>query len=163
MMEKRMSRYGIGPRSFVPSLIFAVAAWTATSKWPGAFRLRWLPAVVETVGMVLIAAGLLLWITGVITVMRAYNRDQLVTTGVFALVRHPVYAAWITLVFPGLALLLRSWPMLLTPLVAYAIFKSLIHREDEYLEQRFGQPYRDYRSRVNEVVPIPRFRDRPQP
>ncbi|HSM77430.1 MAG TPA: hypothetical protein VLT57_07390, partial [Bryobacteraceae bacterium] len=64
---------------------------------------------------------------------------------------------------PGLALLLRYWPMLLTPLVAYAIFKSLIHREDKYLEQRFGQPYRDYRRSVNEVIPIPRFRDRPQP
>lgn len=160
---ERISRFGVGPKTFVPSLIFAVVAWAATSAWPGAFRLRALPDLAETVGAVLTAAGLLLWITGVITVMRAYNRDQLVTTGVFALVRHPVYAAWITMVFPGLALLLRSWPMLLTPLVAYAIFKSLIHREDEYLEQRFGQPYRDYRRRVNEVIPIPRFRDRPQP
>jgi protein-S-isoprenylcysteine O-methyltransferase Ste14 len=100
---------------------------------------------------------LLLWMVGGVTVMRAYNRDELVTSGAFALVRHPIYAAWITLVFPGLALLIRSWPMLLTPLIAYAIFRRLIHREDEYLEQRFGQAYLDYRGRVNEVIPIPRF------
>jgi protein-S-isoprenylcysteine O-methyltransferase Ste14 len=75
----------------------------------------------------------------------------------FLLVRHPVYAAWITLGFPGLALLDRSWPMLLTPWIAYAIFRRLIHRVDEYLEQRFGQAYRDYRRRVNEVIAIPRF------
>ena len=156
-MDKRLSRWGIGPKTFVPSLIYTLAAWAATSAWPGAFLLRSLPGVVRTAGVVLTAAGLLVWIVGVITVMRAYNRDQLVTSGVFALVRHPVYAAWITLVFPGLALLIRSWPMLITPLIAYAIFRRLIHREDEYLEQRFGQAYLDYRRRVNEVIPIPRF------
>ena len=99
-----------------------------------------------------------MWLVGAVTVMRAYNRDQLVTSGVFALVRHPIYAAWITLIFPGLALLTRSGPMLLTPWIAYAIFRRLIHREDEYLEQRFPQAYRGYRRRVNEVMPIPRFR-----
>jgi N-acyl-D-aspartate/D-glutamate deacylase len=30
-------------------------------------------------------------------------------------------------------------------------------REDEYLERRFGQAYLDYRARVNEVIPLPRF------
>ena len=156
-MEKRMSRWGIGPKTFVPSLTYTLAAWASTAAWPGVFRLRPLPDVVATVGVVLTAAGLLMWIVGGVTVMRAYNRDQLVTSGVFALVRHPVYAAWITLVFPGLALLIRSWPMLITPLIAYAIFRHLIHREDEYLEQRFGRAYLDYRRRVNEVIPIPRF------
>ena len=61
------------------------------------------------------------------------------------------------MVSPGLALFNRSWPMLITPLIAYAIFRRLDHREDEYLEQRFGQAYLDYRRRVNEVIPIPRF------
>jgi protein-S-isoprenylcysteine O-methyltransferase Ste14 len=156
-VEKRLSRFGIGPRTFVPSLIYTLAAWAATSAWPGVFSWRSRPDVVGTAGIVLIAAGFLLWMVGVVTVMRAYSRDELVTSGAFALVRHPVYAAWITLVFPGLALLIRSWPMLITPLIAYAIFRRLIHREDEYLEQRFGQAYLDYRGRVNEVIPIPRF------
>ena len=98
-----------------------------------------------------------MWLVGAVTVMRAYNRDRLVTSGVFALVRHPIYAAWITLIFPGLALLARSWPMLISPCIAYAIFRRLIHREDEYLEQRFAQAYLDYRRRVNEVIAIPRF------
>lgn len=156
-MEKRMSRWGVGPRTFVPSLIYTFAAWAATSAWPGVFVLRSLPDDAGTVGAVLIAAGVLLWIVGGVTVMRAYNRDELVTSGAFALVRHPIYAAWITLVFPGLALLTRSWPLCLTPLIAYTIFRRLIHREDEYLAQRFGQAYLDYRRRVNEVIPFPRF------
>src|ERR1039457_4890882 len=152
-----MSRWGVGPKTFVPSMLYTLAAWAATSAWPGVFRLRWLPDVVVSAGVVLTAAGVVMWLVGAVTVMRAYNRDQLVTSGIFALVRHPIYAAWITLIFPGLALLTRSWPMLITPWIAYAIFRRLIHREDEYLEQRFGQAYRDYRRRVNEVIAVPRF------
>ena len=152
-----MSRWGVGPKTFVPSFAYTLAAWGATSAWPGAFQLRWLPDVAVTAGVVLTAVGVVMWLVGAVTVMRAYNRDQLVTSGVFALVRHPIYAAWITLIFPGLALLARSWPMLIAPCIAYAIFSRLIHREDEYLERRFGQAYRDYRRRVNEVIAIPRF------
>ena len=89
--------------------------------------------------------------------MKAYNSDRLVTSGVFAIVRHPVYATWIVLNVPGIALLTRSWPMLLTSLAPYAVFKLLVHREDEYLERRFGTEYLAYRARVNDLIPIPRF------
>jgi len=159
-MEKRLSRWGIGPRTFGPSLLFAGTAWAVTRVWPEVFLVPGLNPGIRTAGLVLIGLGFSLWLAGVVTVMRAYNRDELVTTGPFALVRHPVYSAWITLIFPGLALWIRSWPMLLVPLLAYAIFRWLIHREDEYLEQRFGQSYREYRARVNEILPVPRWRGR---
>lgn len=159
-MEKRLSRFGVGPFVGVPSLVCTLAAWWATRSWPGLFSMSWLPSYAATVGAVLLAMGLVIWLSGVVTVMRAYNRDELVTSGVFALVRHPVYAGWITLGLPGLALLARSWPMLLTPVIACVIFKRLIHHEDEYLERRFGQAYLDYRGRVNELIAIPRFRQK---
>jgi protein-S-isoprenylcysteine O-methyltransferase Ste14 len=157
-VERRLSRWGVGPRIAVPSLLYTFAARAATSAWPDIFRLAWLPSSVVAVGAVLIAIGLAMWIAAGISVMRAYNRDELVTSGVFALVRHPLYASWIALVFPGIALVLRSWPMLLTPFLGWLIFRRLIHREDEYLERRFGKAYLDYCRRVNEVIPIPRFK-----
>lgn len=91
----------------------------------------------------------------IITVMRAYNRDVLVTSGIFGLVRHPVYSAWIVWIVPGVVLLTQSWPLLFTPVVGYLVFKLLIHREDEYLGRRFGQAYADYHTRVNELFPFP--------
>jgi protein-S-isoprenylcysteine O-methyltransferase Ste14 len=102
-------------------------AWAATRAWPDACLLRRPPYAVFA------------------------------TAGVFALVRHPLYSAMIVLNLPGIALLTRSWPLFLMPLVAYTVFKLLIHREDEYLDRRFGRAYLDYRARVNEVIPIPRF------
>jgi protein-S-isoprenylcysteine O-methyltransferase Ste14 len=110
---------------------------------------------VETFAWVLIAIGVLMWLAGAATVMRAYNRDELVTSGVYAVVRHPMYAAWIVLILPGLTLLTTAWPLLLAPIVGYTVFKMSIYREDEYLAKRFGRSYLDYRGRVNEIIPIP--------
>ncbi len=157
-MEKRLSRFGIGPRMLSSAVAYGLVAGAATYAWPDVCLLRWPPyAVFATVGWILLAMGVAMWLTAVISAMRAYNRDELVTSGIFAVVRHPVYSSAIVLTLPGIALLTRSWPLFLTPLVAYAVFKLLIHREDEYLERRFGQAYLDYRARVNEVVPLPRF------
>ena len=86
------------------------------------------------------------------TVMTGYNKDQLATSGISALVRHPIYSAWIIFILPGLGLMTRSWPLLLTPLVAYFVFKLRIHCEDEYLEQRFGEVYLRYRRILEEVM-----------
>jgi len=85
--------------------------------------------------------------------MRAYNRDELITSGAFGICRHPVYSAWILFNLPGLALLTASWPFLIMPLVANTVFKSLIGKEDDYLRERFGKPYLEYRARVNELFP----------
>jgi protein-S-isoprenylcysteine O-methyltransferase Ste14 len=84
----------------------------------------------------------------------------LATAGLFGIVRNPMYAAWIVFIIPGLVLLTRSWPLLLTPLVAYTAFKLLIRRENEYLEKRFGEDYRKYRAEVNELFPWPRKQGR---
>ena len=46
---------------------------------------------------------------------------------------------------------------MMTPLVAYAVFRSSIHVEEDYLKKRFGNAYLEYRARVNAIVPIPKF------
>jgi protein-S-isoprenylcysteine O-methyltransferase Ste14 len=156
-METRLSRFGIGPRIVLATATYAALASAATYFWPGMCLLQWLPrGILLALGTILVVLGIPMWLVAAVTVMRAYNRDQLVTSGVFAACRHPLYAAWIVLILPGLTLPTRSWPLMLTPLMAYAVFKRLIHKEDDYLELRFGAPYLEYRKKVNEIIPIPK-------
>lgn len=88
----------------------------------------------------------------------AYRSDTLATTGIFGVVRNPIYSAWIVFIIPGLVLFSRSWPLFLTPVIAYIIFKVRIGREHEYLEKRFGEEYRTYKTQVNELVPFPKVK-----
>ena len=156
-MNVRMSRWGIGPQIAAAALIYAAVAGAATRRWPEVCLMRTVPFIIPAlVAGILILVGVPMLVVAARTVIRGYNKDQLVTSGVSALVRHPIYSAWIVFILPGLVLLTRSWPLLLTPLVAYAVFKLQIHCEDEYLERRFGEPYLTYREQVSELIPIPR-------
>ena len=57
-MEKRLSRFGIGPRMLLSAVAYALVAGAATHAWPDACLLRWPPyAVFATVGWILLAHG----------------------------------------------------------------------------------------------------------
>jgi protein-S-isoprenylcysteine O-methyltransferase Ste14 len=156
-MDDRLSRWGVGPRIVAAAVVYATLAGLGTVLWPDASLIRQVPySVLLIAGVVLLVLGVPMLVTAAIAAMASYNRDQLATTGIFSLTRNPVYSAWIVFILPGLALLSRSWPLLLTPIVAYIVFKMSIRKEDEYLEQRFGQAYEEYRSSVNELIPFPR-------
>jgi protein-S-isoprenylcysteine O-methyltransferase Ste14 len=153
-----MTHFGVGPKIFLPGIAYDVVAGLATHIWPDVFLIRTISySILASAGIVLLLLGVPMWAIAVWTIVRAFKRGELVTSGVYGLVRHPIYSAWIVFIFPGIALLCRSWPMLLASLMAYIIFKMLIRREGRYLEEKFGQAYLDYRSRVNEIIPIPRF------
>ncbi|MEO0393058.1 MAG: isoprenylcysteine carboxylmethyltransferase family protein [Pseudomonadota bacterium] len=70
----------------------------------------------------------------------------LVTDGVFAFSRNPIYLGLI-LAMGGVALTLPSfWTLLATPLVALVLHRGVIRQEEAYLAQYFGDQYRDYRQ-----------------
>lgn len=77
---------------------------------------------------------------------------QLVTTGIFAHIRHPMYASLLALAW-GAYFQAPSWPG-----VALAIFASffllLTARADEMeCLAYFGEPYRDYMARTRRFIP----------
>ena len=153
-----MTHFGVGPKIFLPGIAYDLIAGLATHFWPDVFLIRSVSnSILAGAGIMLLILGVPMWAIGVWTIVRAFGRGELVTSGVYALVRHPIYSAWIVFIFPAVALLCRSWLMLPASLVSYVIFKLLIKREEKYLEEKFGQAYVDYRGRVNEIIPCLRL------
>jgi protein-S-isoprenylcysteine O-methyltransferase Ste14 len=156
-MTRKMSRWGVGPSILLPTGAYAVIAGLATWLWPEICVVTLVPRVVFLVaGIVLLVIGVPMLVVAGRAATIAYNSDKLATTGIFGLTRNPIYSAWIVFIIPGLVLLSRSWPLFLTPVVAYMVFKARIGRENEYLEKRFGDEYRKYKVQVSELVPFPR-------
>lgn len=79
---------------------------------------------------------------------------HLVTTGAYAVVRHPFYAAILCL-FLGTALLLVSWPVLLVTSAIFLIGTELrVRSEDALLQQHFGASFVAYQKRVSAYIPL---------
>jgi protein-S-isoprenylcysteine O-methyltransferase Ste14 len=140
---------------------YAIVAGLVTHGWPKACLISAIPSSVFLVaGIVLLVIGIPMLVVAARAATIAYNSEKLATTGIFGIVRNPIYSAWIMFIIPGLMLLTHSWPLFLTPVVAYVVFKVTIRRESDYLERHFGEAYRKYEVEVNELFPFPRFTKR---
>ena len=155
-MTGEISRWGVGPCIMLSAGAYAAVAGLATWLWPDICMVTAIPhSVLLVARIILLVIGVpMLFVAGKAATV-AYNSDKLATTGIFGLTRNPIYSAWIVFIIPGLVLMSRSWPLFLTPVVAYLVFKVRIRRENDYLEKQFGEDYRKYKAEVNELVPLP--------
>lgn len=89
---------------------------------------------------------------GLPEILAGHPEQRLVTTGIHARIRHPVYL--------GHLCELLAWSMgtglvVLYGLTAFAVITGavMIWMEDRELEQRFGDEFRRYRSAVPAIIP----------
>jgi protein-S-isoprenylcysteine O-methyltransferase Ste14 len=76
----------------------------------------------------------------------------LVTGGIYRRTRNPMYLG-MALIFAGLALVFDSLAaLLLLPVVIIVIERTVIGREERYLEAKFGEDYRRYKADVRRWI-----------
>lgn len=78
--------------------------------------------------------------------------------GAHGLVRHPLYASFITLGAPAVAVFLDHWVFLLRVGVVHLAWRLVIPFGKRLVVARFGDEYRDYASRTGRFVPRLRAR-----
>jgi protein-S-isoprenylcysteine O-methyltransferase Ste14 len=72
----------------------------------------------------------------------------LVTTGIHAWSRNPIYVG-LFLLYAGIGMAARSaWVLILALPLAILLRYGVVAREESYLERRYGDAYRDYKARV---------------
>jgi len=106
---------------------------------------------VRGIGVVLIVGGLALYGWGVVTMMRAKTNmmphraaDRLVDWGAFAVSRHPIYVGG-AIAFLGLGVAANDgWICLAALVVALAIDRFGMAREEAHLAARFGAEWPRY-------------------
>lgn len=87
------------------------------------------------------------------TELEADRHEQLlVTTGLHAHVRHPLYFGHLCTML-GWFFVARTGAVLGLLIFGVITGYFMIHQEDKELERRFGDAYREYRSRVPAVIP----------
>ena len=81
------------------------------------------------------------------------ENHQLITTGVFKWVRHPMYAAFVAIAIAQI-FMLQNWivgPAFL--LLAIPFYLNRVKREERQLIRHFGDDYRIYKEQTNALFP----------
>ena len=106
-------------------------------------------------GILVILLGLIIYILAIkIKITKAIKENRLLTTGVYSIVRNPIYSAWLLLCTGAL---LCSGSLLLTLLLFHIFWLYLTilmkHTEEKWLTKLYGAPYTEYCKKVNRCLP----------
>jgi protein-S-isoprenylcysteine O-methyltransferase Ste14 len=114
--------------------------------------------MVSWVGVLFCVAGLFLMFLSLVSFGESFRvgidqdrPDKLVTTGIFALSRNPIYVAF-GLVLLGQFLLFSNWILLVYLMAAVWLFHRQVLREEEYMRSHYGQQYSEYCERVRRYL-----------
>jgi protein-S-isoprenylcysteine O-methyltransferase Ste14 len=110
------------------------------------------------IGVVFCAAGLGLLLWSLISFGRSFRvgidtdrPGRLVTSGIFALSRNPIYVAFASVLL-GEFLIFPNWILLVYLGAATWLFNRQVLREEEYLKKHYGEEYADYCARVRRYL-----------
>ena len=115
-------------------------------------NMRW---IFILIGILCFIIGITLWLKAVIIDRLDTHiiKNELVTTGVYAYVRNPVYSAFM-FVCTGVLLIYGNLVLLVLPIIYWGFMTVLMKlTEEKWLEDLYGKEYIQYRQRVNRCIP----------
>ena len=114
--------------------------------------------VIPWVGVFLCLGGLVLVLLSLVSFGKSFrvgidvdHSDQLITTGVFAFSRNPIYVAF-GCVLLGQFLVFPNWILLVYLAAGSWLFHRQVLREEEFLRKQYGQEYSVYCNRVRRYL-----------
>jgi protein-S-isoprenylcysteine O-methyltransferase Ste14 len=139
---------GSGDRIAAFVLPFVVVGILLNVAFPDVFGVGGPPRWLGIVAAVAFAVGVAGWAWSVGLILTKMRVGQLVTSGPYALVKHPLYTAVALLVLPSLGILLDTWLGVVVGLALYTGSRLFAPAEEVVLAERFGRDWDIYRDRV---------------
>ena len=156
MKKDHLPILGVGPLYVITivlitiiSIIFSTTRFIPVITFT---NMRW---IFILIGILCFAIGITLWLRAVIIDKLDTHiiKNELVTTGVYAYVRNPVYSAFM-FVCTGVLLIYGNLVLLLLPIIYWGFMTVLMKStEEKWLEDLYGQEYIQYLQRVNRCIP----------
>jgi protein-S-isoprenylcysteine O-methyltransferase Ste14 len=133
--------------------------WAAAFGWPNVdARPLFVSEAAAWAGVLLCLAGLFLLLWSLISFQRSFrigidtdHPDQLITDGVFAVSRNPLYVAF-GMVLGGEFLIFPNWISLIYLVAAAALMHRQVLREEDFLKAHYGDAFAQYCRRVRRYI-----------
>jgi len=98
--------------------------------------------------MVILAAGVIVWIWSVVLILTKVPKQELITSGPYSVVKHPLYTGVAFLVLPWIGFLLNTWLGVLIGIALYVGSRMFSPEEERTLSRTFGATWDEYCNRV---------------
>jgi protein-S-isoprenylcysteine O-methyltransferase Ste14 len=123
--------------------------------------LSWLVYGLEAIGIALIVSGTTMVVLGFLALRKTFqpggfaprSQDQLITSGIYALVRNPLNSGVLHATM-GLALVIQSFFVIALFIIYLNLVLRVISIEENQLFEAFGEEYRSYHQKVRRLVPF---------
>jgi protein-S-isoprenylcysteine O-methyltransferase Ste14 len=97
---------------------------------------------------IVLAGGVAIWAWSVGLILAKVPKGELITTGPYAIVKHPLYTSVGLLVLPPVGFLLGAWLGALIGITVYAGSRIFAPAEEAELSAAFGEEWEAYRRGV---------------
>ena len=139
---------GSGDKIGLFTLPFVLLGVLLNILYPAFFRVGGPSLLVRVLALLLLIAGVIIWIWSVFLILTDVPQKRLITKGPYALVKHPLYTGVALLVLPGLGLLLNTWVDILIGFTLYIGSRRFSPEEENLLAKTFVSTWEEYRQQV---------------
>jgi protein-S-isoprenylcysteine O-methyltransferase Ste14 len=130
------------------TLPFLVVGLALNLLFPSWFSVGGPQAALRVVSFMILVPGVIIWLWSVALILTKVPKGELITTGPYALVKHPLYTGVPLLVLPWAGFLFDSWLGALIGIVIYIGCRLFSHEEEEKLHETFGKKWEEYSQSV---------------
>jgi protein-S-isoprenylcysteine O-methyltransferase Ste14 len=129
-------------------LPFIIVGVVLNVLYPSVFSVGGPPPALRALSIVVLIPGLTIWIWSVVLILTSVPKHELITSGPFALVKHPLYTAVALLVLPWVGFLLNTWLGVVLGIVLYVASRMYAPEEERALAKTFGAEWDEYSEHV---------------
>lgn len=141
------------------AVFYFYIVFAAAFNWPTVSTQEFFhSAAISWVGVSFCLAGLLLLSWSLVSFGQSFrvgidadHPDKLITTGIFAFSRNPIYVAFAAILL-GQFLIFSNWILLVYIGAGIWLFHRQVLREEEFLKKHYGQDYLEYCNRVRRYL-----------
>ena len=135
---------GSGDKIALFTLPFVVVGVILNIALPAFFEVGGPSDALRAVSLVVLVPGVTIWAWSVVLILTRVPRGELITSGPYALVKHPLYTSVALLVLPWIGFLLNTWLGALIGVVLYIASRLFAPEEETRLAETFGPAWDEY-------------------
>jgi len=139
---------GSGRKIGLFTLPFLIVGTPLNIMFPEVFMVNDTSGLIFWISLLFLLIGFINWIWTVVLIVIKIPRKQLIITGPYAIVKHPLYVGVAFLILPWAGFMLNTWLGVVLGIVVYIGSRIFSPEEEQLLSKVFGMEWDKYSKKV---------------